>query len=133
MDAIVGGIVGKLIKPVTDLISEFIEDKDKANELAYKVSTMAATQAHEQTIAQIEVNKQEAAHKSLFVAGWRPGTGWICTLVIANNYLIVPYVNLLGAEVPVLDAATLFPVLMGLLGLGTMRSFEKSKGVAREK
>lgn len=122
-------IVKALVSPVSDLLSEFIEDKDKRNEIAYKI----ASQAHEQTMAQIDVNKTEAAHKSLFVAGWRPAIGWICGLAIANNYLLLPYAQVLGLAVIGLDAAELMPLIMGMLGLGGARTYEKMKGVSREK
>jgi hypothetical protein len=89
---------------------------------------MAATQAHGVAIAQIEVNKQEAAHKNLFVAGWRPFIGWTCGLAMFNNFVLASYI----AIVP-MDLALMMPVLMGMLGLGAMRSYEKVQGVSREK
>jgi hypothetical protein len=126
--------VTALIGPVTSLISEFITDKDKANELAYKIATRAEENAHAIQLAQIDVNKTEAASKSVFVAGWRPFTGWSCSLALANNYLITPYVTAFtDVTVPTLDLNVMLPVLLGMLGLGGMRSWEKSKGVAREK
>ena len=130
--------VSGLIGPVTDIISEVVEDKDKANELAHRVSTMAATQAHEKALAQMSVNRQEAAHKSLLVAGWRPGAGWVCVLALGMNYLIIP---LFGApieaytsmELVPLDLEIMLPVLLGMLGLGGARTIEKARGVARER
>jgi len=125
--------VTALIGPITGLISEFITDKDKAAELAYKVATRAEENAHTIKLAQIDVNKTEAAHKSLFVAGWRPAAGWVCVTAMGNNYIVVPYVDAFsGLTVPVLGLGELMPVLLGLLGLGAYRSFEKTKGVARE-
>ena len=66
-----------LIGPVTGLLDKFIEDKDQKAKLAHEIATMAEKQAHEAALAQIEVNKAEAQHKSLFVSGWRPSVGWI--------------------------------------------------------
>jgi len=126
---IVGDIAKSLIEPVTGLISEFITDKDKAAELAHKVSTMAAVQAHENRLAQIDVNKREADSKSLFKGGWRPAVGWTCGLALFNNYLIVPYAIALGVAVPSLDLGELMPVLMGMLGLGYLRTDEKKAGI----
>jgi len=135
--SVVGNIVEGLISPVTGLISEFIEDKDKANELAFRVSTMAATQAHEQALGQLRVNEAEATTGSLFVGGWRPAVGWICATGMAVNFIITPLLGPLVLEyTPVtlvpLDVEQMMPVLLGMLGLGGMRSFEKKNGVARK-
>lgn len=131
-------IAAALIEPLTGLISEFIEDKDKANELAFKAANLAGDRAHEVQIAQIGVNKQEAAHKSPFVAGWRPSIGWVCSASLAFNYLVVPVSNAVlthfgAATITPLPNEEMMPVLYGLLGLGAYRTFEKVKGVAREK
>lgn len=126
-------LVTALVPAITNLLSEFITDKDKAGQLAHDISTLAERQAHEQITAQIAVNKQEAAHKSLFVAGWRPGTGWVCLTAMASNYIVMPYLAVFGYTVPVLDLGEMMPVLLGMLGLGGMRTYEKRNGVARER
>ena len=129
----------QLIGPVTGLLDKFIEDKDKKNAIAFELSTMAEKHAQELAKAQIEVNKTEAAHRSLFVSGWRPAVCWTCCLGLASNYLLIPMANFALAladstiEVPVLDISTMMPVLMGMLGLGAMRTAEKVKGVERNK
>ena len=128
-----------LIAPVTGLLDKFIEDKDKKNALAHEIATMAQKYAQEIAKAQIEVNKTEAAHKSLFVAGWRPAVGWVCVMGMASNFLVIPVANFALAMasstivVPILDLTQMMPVLMGMLGLGAMRTMEKTKGVQREK
>jgi len=128
-----------LVGPITSLLSKVIPDKDERNRLAYEIATLAEKQAHEQLMAQVEVNKQEAAHKSLFVAGWRPFIGWTCGTAMAFNYVGVPLVETVCAlfEYPLtinpLDLATMTPVLLGMLGLGGMRTYEKRVGVSREK
>ena len=132
-------ILGSLIAPVTGLLDKFIEDKDQKNALAHEIATIAQKQAHESALAQLEVNKVEAAHKSLFVSGWRPAVGWCCVLGMTGNFMVIPFTNfilaLLAIEVtiPLIDLETMMPVLMGMLGLGAMRSYEKTKGVSREK
>ena len=65
-------LVSSLVGPVTGLLDKFVEDKDQKNALAHEIATMAERQAHEANMAQVEVNKAEAQHRSLFVAGWRP-------------------------------------------------------------
>ena len=132
-------MIEQLIAPVTGLLDKFIEDKDKKNAIAFELSTMAEKHAQELAKAQIEVNKTEAAHRSLFVSGWIPAVGWTCCLGLASNYLLIPMANFALAladstiEIPVLDMATMMPVLMGMLGLGAMRTVEKTKKVQRDK
>ena len=125
-------IVASLVGPVTGLVDKFIEDKDQKARLSHEIATLAEKQSHEALKGQLEINKMEAAHKSLFVAGWRPAIGWICALGLLYNTIIV---NLLGIwlEVDPVDTTLLVPVMMGLLGLGAMRSYEKVNQVAREK
>ncbi len=129
----------QLIGPVTGLLDKFIEDKDKTNAIAFQISTMAEKHAQELAKAQLEVNKTEAAHKSLFVSGWRPAVGWTCCIGLASQYILIPMANFALAlanstvEIPVLDMATMMPVLMGMLGLGAMRTIEKTKKVQRDK
>ena len=126
-------ILGALIEPVAGLIGKLIPDKDKASALAHEIATLAEKQHHQAMIAQLEVNKAEAAHKSLFVAGWRPFIGWVCGVSIGFNFLAVPLLMAVGLTIAPLDLATMMPVLMGMLGLGGMRTFEKVKKVARER
>ena len=125
-------IVGALIGPITGLLEKVVPDLDKRKELAHEIATLAEKQAHSQIMAQIQVNKQEAAHKSLFVAGWRPSVGWVCCTALASNYIIFPLLKAAGVDVAALDLATMLPILLGMLGLGGMRTYEKRTGVARE-
>lgn len=135
---VVGGIVGGLIGPVKDLISEFIVDKDKQAEIAYKVATMASTQAHEALMGQLEINKESARHASIFVAGGRPAAIWVGVsglfLVLIFFPLVVFLYSLYGAVVPLpeMDTITLLALLGPLLGIGGMRMVESVKGVERE-
>ncbi len=83
-------------------------------------------------VGQLEINKVEAASKSLFVAGWRPFIGWVCGIGLAYNVILSPFLDIWFA-VPKVDVSALYPVLLGMLGIGGMRTVEKIKGVAREK
>jgi hypothetical protein len=94
------------------------------------VSTMAATQAHAVTLAQIGVNKAEADSGSLFKGGWRPAVGWVCGLALFNNFIVVPYAIAFGLDMPTLSMGELMPVLLGMLGLTAARSIDKKNGVA---
>ncbi len=84
--------------------------------------------------AQTDINKVEAGSGLFFVAGWRPAVGWVCVATMATNFLAVPLLSwlshVLGIEPPPsLKLDDLWPVLMGMLGLGAMRTVEKLKGV----
>ena len=125
-------IVSQLVGPVTGLLDKFIEDKDQKAALAHEIATMSEKHAHEALKGQLEVNKVEAAHHSVFVSGWRPCIGWVCALGLFYNVILA---NIIGiwVEVPEVDTTLLVPVMMGMLGLGAMRSYEKVQGVSREK
>jgi hypothetical protein len=120
-----------LIAPVTGLISKFVPDKDKAAQLAFDLATLAGDRHNDLMKAQLEVAKVEAAHKSLFVAGARPSIMWICGLGLGYNVLVHPIMSI-WFVMPPIDTELLYPTLMGMLGLGTMRSVDKRNGVARE-
>jgi hypothetical protein len=125
-------MLSALIGPVTGLLDKFIEDKDQKNALAHEISTMAERHALEIAKGQLEVNKVEAAHKNLFVAGWRPAVGWSCCFALVYSTILSPIISI-WFTVPAVDSSLLTTVLMGMLGLGAMRTTEKVKGVQREK
>ena len=125
-------IVNALIGPVSGLLDKFIEDKAQKNALAHEIATMSERHAHEALKGQLEINKVEAAHKSLFVAGWRPAIGWVCMLGLLYNTIIANVLSI-WIEVPEVDTTLLVPVMMGMLGLGAMRSYEIVNHVSREK
>tara|TARA_Y100000004_G_scaffold83408_1_gene93684 strand:- start:281 stop:673 length:393 start_codon:yes stop_codon:yes gene_type:complete len=130
-------VIDKLIGPVTGLLDKFIEDKDQKNALAHEIATMSERHAQELAKAQLEVNKAEAQHKSIFVSGWRPAVGWCCVFGMMGNFMVIPFANFVLAlleidvSVPLIDTATMMPVLMGMLGLGAMRTYEKRTGVSK--
>ena len=132
-------MIQALIGPVSGLLDKFIEDKDQKARLAHEVATMAENHAQELAKGQLEVNKVEAAHKSLFVSGWRPFIGWTCGLGMFGNFITIPFSNfvlaLFGIDIviPLVPMETMMPVLMGMLGLGAMRSYEKKNSVHRDK
>ena len=121
-----------LIGPVSNLLDKFILDKDVKAKLSHEISTMAEGHAQELAKGQLEVNKVEAAHKSLFIAGWRPAVGWSCCFALVYSTILSPILGI-WVTVPPVDSSLLTTVLMGMLGLGAMRTVEKTKGVQREK
>ena len=120
----------KLIGPVTGLLDKFIEDKDQKALLAHEVATMAENHAQNIALAQIKLNTQDAKG-NWFQSSWRPLCGHVCVLGLAVNFLVSPIAAGFGVEVPQADMSVMMPVLMGMLGLGGLRSFERVKGVIK--
>ena len=126
-------VLASLVGPVTGLLDKFIEDKDQKAMLAHKIATMSEEHHQELMKSQIEVNKVEAASTKLFVAGWRPFIGWTCGLGMFGNFITIPFANFalalleINIVIPLVPLETMMPVLMGMLGLGAMRSYEKTR------
>ena len=130
-------MINLLIPAVTGLLNKFIPDADERQKLAHEIATMSQKMAHESALLQIEVNKEEAKHRSSFVAGWRPFIGWTCGLALAYHFILQPILTLILAisgitiDLPVFDMSSLMTVLMGMLGLGGLRTYEKVKDKTR--
>ena len=132
------GLLDTLIGPVTSIIDKIIPDKDQAAKLAHEIATMSERMANEQMLAQLEVNKAEAASGSLFKGGWRPAIGWICGLALFWSFILQPFLVffllVFGVDLPPLPeigTADLMPILLGMLGLGGLRSYEKIQKVTK--
>jgi hypothetical protein len=131
-------MIQALIGPATELIGKFVEDKDKKNQLAHEIATMAERHAQELAKGQLEINKAEAQSRSIFVAGWRPFIGWTCGVALLAHFLIFPTADVITAHMgippvqyPAFDMDSLMTILLGMLGLGGMRTFEKYKKVSK--
>ena len=127
-----------LIGPVASLLDKFIEDKDQKAKLAHQISTMAERHALELAKGQLEINKTEAQHRSLFVAGWRPFLGWGLSFAMIWHFVLVPLITFICAfagvdipELPHFDMESLMTVLLGMLGLGGLRTYEKKSGLTK--
>ena len=127
-----------LIGPATKLIGKYVEHKGKKAELASKLATLAEDHAQELAKGQLEVNKAEAQHKSIFVAGWRPFIGWTCGIALCWHFVLAPvtmflcaYIGVAIPDLPTFDMGSLMTVLMGMLGLGGLRTYEKQKGLTK--
>jgi hypothetical protein len=79
---------------------------------------------------QVEINKIEGAHSSIFVAGWRPFIGWICGAGLGYQFLVYPILVAFVPKIVQLDMGTLLTLLAGMLGLGALRTTEKLQGKA---
>ena len=131
-------LINSLIGPATKLLDKVIEDKDQKAKLAHELATMADKVAHEQQLAQMAINKEEASSGSLFKGGWRPCIGWICGIAFGYHFVLQPVivfiVVLIGMDIPELpsfDMGTLLTVLGGMLGIGGLRTYEKQKGLTK--
>ena len=109
-------ILQTLVGPVAGILDKFIEDKDQKAKLAHEIATMAEKHAHESAMAQVDVNKSEAQHRSIFVAGWRPFIGWICGIALAYHFVVSPIILFVagwaGAELPELCRYRIMKVAM---------------------
>ena len=124
-------MLSQLISPVAGLLDKFITDKDQAAKLAHEIATMADNHAQELAKGQLAVNKAEAESGSLFIGGWRPFVGWVCGIGLMYNVILSQFLAI-WFEVPTVDPSLLTPVLLGMLGLGGLRSWEKKSGVAKK-
>ncbi len=118
------------------VIDKLFPDKTQADAAKAKLLEMQATGELQLALGQQAINQAEAQNSSVFVAGWRPAVGWVCVIGLLYTFLLRPLMAW-GSGIwvipvpPPLDMGDLFTLLAGMLGLGTMRTFEKTKGVAR--
>lgn len=130
------------MNPIFDLISPFLDkilnfipnpverEKVRAEQTAALLAAIEANASQ-----QIEVDKVEAASSSLFVSGWRPCVGWICAFGVGWTFVLQPIADWVlaiykpGLHTPMLDSGQLMTLLLGLLGMGALRSVDKYNGV----
>lgn len=132
-------IISALVGPVSGLLDKFVEDKDQRARLAHEIATMSEKHMHEAMLANAQANVEQSKHSSLFVAGARPAIMWICALGLLTQFFMMPVAEWVAAIwypyiiLPELNTGELMTLTLSLLGLGGLRSFEKSKGIARDK
>ena len=122
-------------KMVAGVVNGFGDRRARKNELEVALHTkqLDGVQAIDKGViaaqlGQLQINKMEAQHKSIFVSGWRPFIGWICGFALAYNVIFSPILSI-WYKMPDVDPSLLYPVLLGMLGLGAMRTGEKIQGV----
>jgi hypothetical protein len=131
-----GGVIDAVGKVADDL---FTSDEERGRQALEQRKIEADLQQ-----GQINVNQEEAKHASIFVAGWRPAVGWCGVAAMAYQFILYPmlvwawavlqaggYVPAGLAPPPMLDTEALWVILTGILGIGSLRTVEKSKGVSR--
>ena len=119
-----------LIGPVTSILDKFIPDADEKAKLAHEIATMSERHAQEIALQQIEVLKLDAKG-NWFQSSWRPLAGYTTVLGLMVNFLISPIAAGFGVDIPQADAGVMMPLLLGMLGLGGARSYERVKGVGK--
>ncbi len=129
-------IFDAVVSVIDTLVDRLVPDKNEAAKVKAELRRVAESNEQEVVLAQLEVNKQEAKHTSIFVAGWRPAVGWVCALgiaVVAFQPIIAWGAALTGWQgtLPEPNVDLVLTLLGGMLGLGGMRTVEKWKGVAR--
>ena len=131
-------LLPSILPAVTNVIGRFLpEDKEAKAKAEREIEQQLTTHLAKIDLAQLDINKAEASHRSIFVAGWRPFIGWTCGVALAWAYVMTPILNFILAqtghlmELPAMDMSQMMPVLMGMLGLGGLRTFEKFKKVSK--
>jgi|TARA_R110000764_G_scaffold332_2_gene1393 hypothetical protein len=131
------GILSSLLPVATSIIDRVVPDKNAAKKAKLDMQKELTTAFNKANLAQIETNKIQAAHPSIFVSGARPAIMWICAFGLGWQFVFQPvavWVLALtdaGVALPIIETEGLMSLTLALLGLGGMRSFEKSKGVQR--
>ena len=130
-------LLAGLLPKALDIVDSVIPDKDAAQKAKLEIEAKVMDAANQAHLAQLEINKAEAQSGSIFIGGWRPFVGWTCGLGMFYHFIGQPcaifVMAYLGVETPPLpefDMSQLMTILLGMLCLGGMRSWEKTKGVA---
>jgi len=123
-------IFESLISPISTIIDKFVPDADVRQKLAFDIATLADNHAQELALAQIKLNTEDA-RGNWFQSSWRPLAGYVCVTGLAVNFLISPIAAGFGVMIPQADLSVMMPVLGGLLGIGSLRTFEKLKKIAK--
>ena len=131
-------IIAALLPILGGVIDKVIPDRAAADKAKLEMQLKLLDAANAGALAQLEVNKVEAGHQSVFVAGWRPAIGWVCAAALAYSYMLVPLVGftltMMGQPVPkwpVLDG-NLWELMFGMLGMGALRSYDKAQERAQK-
>ena len=121
---------------IDSIIKRVWPDKTEQERARFAAAMAADEHLTQLLVGQLKINENEAANPNLFVSGWRPSVGWVCSLAFAWQFLFLPIFLFIGQatghpfSAPVFDISTMVTVLMGLLGMGTLRTYEKIKGLS---
>jgi hypothetical protein len=131
-------ILGPLLEMGKNLLDRVIPDQEEKRKAEMELIKMAADGELKQVMGQLEINAKEAAHPSVFVAGWRPAFGWVGAAAFGYSTILQPLLTWIGTNAwhwasaaPTIESDLLWVVITGMLGIGGMRTFEKQKGVSK--
>ena len=113
---------------VAEAIDRFVETPDEKRAAKIIIDKIQ----HESDKWQMEINKVEAQHPSIFVSGWRPAVGWVCVLALFWGWFLAPVLHLFISKLPNIPTEHPEALILALLGAVGARSWEKAKGVARQ-
>ena len=131
-------ILGPLLDMGKSLLDRVIPNQEEKRKAEMELIKMAADGELKQVMGQLEINAKEAAHPSVFVAGWRPAFGWVGAAAFGYSTILQPLLTWIGfnawnwsVAAPTIQSDLLWVVITGMLGIGGMRTFEKQKGVSK--
>ena len=135
----IAGLLKTLIGPILKPLIDRIPDKNERARAQEDIERQMLDGLVGLVQGQLRINEQEAKHSSIFVAGWRPWIGWVCGFSLAWSFIVAPLLTwgifVAGvdiADVPKLDTGPLMTLVLGMLGMGGLRTYEKTLGVARK-
>lgn len=132
------GLLPSLLPMLGEILDRVIPDKAEAAKARLEMEGKLLEAATAQAGQQAAINQTEAASANIFVAGWRPFIGWVCGAGLAWAFIVAPMATWLLAaleikqSLPRLEIEYLLELVVAMLGLGGLRTFEKLKGVARQ-
>lgn len=130
----IAGALGPVVTGILGGLDNLFTSKEEKEAAKLRI----LSELNKPHVLQALANIEEAKHPNWFVAGWRPGIGWICAAGLAYQFLVLPFASLIAVglgyydALPEVDSDVLMTMTLSLLGLGGLRTYEKTKGVARE-
>lgn len=127
--SILGGSVIEGAKGIAEIVDKFVETPEEKK--AAEIVLMKLMQKPDEV--QAEINKKEAGHRSVFVAGWRPALGWLCATALGWGWIVAPILQFFFPErpMPVIELGQAVSLVMAMLGMGTLRSYEKKHNITK--
>ena len=130
---LVGVGIGDGVEKIANVVDKFVETPEEKQ--AAKVVIMKLQQNAD--LAQTEINKIEAGHRTIFVAGWRPFIGWVCGMGLAYHFILQPFMEFIiriamksPPDLPHIAIGSLVTILLAMLGMSATRTYEKDKGIS---
>ena len=131
-------LISSILPVAGEVIDRLVPDKNAASKAKREMEKALIDAETAGILGQLEINKIEAAHRSIWTSGWRPFCGWVAGSALLYHYVLQPIIvfglaltETTTPALPTFDMQSLMTILMGMLGLGGMRSFEKFKGLTK--